>query len=322
MARGQYLVAITACNDCHTPFKMGANGPEPDMARLLSGHPEGMEPPPPPAASGPWIWTGTDTGTAFAGPWGISYSANLTPDEATGMGIWTEEMFVKAMRTGRHFGQSRPILPPMPWPWIAKMTDDDLKAVYAYLRSIPPVVNHVPDPAPPAGAGGARASPVGPFQRSAAGGDSGGRLAARRESSRFRPSPGSALALLVADGYAGDSDFAFWHPLGSSAGAVHAPQVIAPEPPKAILPSMHRRRLVPFLSALAAIAALSGFWVAKLATRHGGERESLAEIAAALGAPRPAEARLVLLPELRSSAESDSRSSGDPRRPRGCRTRE
>jgi Cytochrome c len=152
VARGRYLVAITACNDCHTPLKMGPNGPEPDMARMLSGHPEGMTLPPPPAASGPWIWSGLGTNTAFAGPWGISYSANLTPDEATGLGIWTEDMFVKAMRTGKHFGQSRPILPPMPWPWIAQMTDDDLKAVYAYLRTVPPVVNHVPDPVPPAAA--------------------------------------------------------------------------------------------------------------------------------------------------------------------------
>ncbi len=149
VARGEYLVTIGSCNDCHTPFKMGANGPEPDMARMLSGHPEGMELPPPPPPSGPWIWTGAATNTAFAGPWGISYSSNITPDENTGLGIWTEEMFVKAMRTGKHFGQSRPILPPMPWNWIGKMTDDDLKAVYAYLRTVPPVTNHVPDPTPP-----------------------------------------------------------------------------------------------------------------------------------------------------------------------------
>lgn len=150
VARGLYLVTITACNDCHTPFKMGANGPEPDMSRRLSGHPEGLElPPPPDLGNGPWGYTADATNTAHAGPWGTSFSANLTPDEATGMGIWTEEMFIKALRTGKHFGQSRPILPPMPWPSYGQMTDDDLKAVYAYLRTIPPIVNHVPDPRPP-----------------------------------------------------------------------------------------------------------------------------------------------------------------------------
>jgi hypothetical protein len=87
--------------------------------------------------------------TAWAGPWGISYASNLTPDQVTGMGIWTEEMFVKAMRTGKHMGVSRPILPPMPWMYIAKLTDEDLKAVYAFLRTLPAVTNHVPDPVIP-----------------------------------------------------------------------------------------------------------------------------------------------------------------------------
>ena len=85
------------------------------------------------------------TNTAFAGPWGISYTANLTPDQNTGLGIWTEEMFLKAIRTGRHMGVSREILPPMPWPAFRNATDEDLKSIYAYLRSIKPVANHVPD---------------------------------------------------------------------------------------------------------------------------------------------------------------------------------
>jgi hypothetical protein len=95
------------------------------------------------------MWVGTGTNTAFAGPWGISYAANLTSDENTGMGIWTEEMFFAAMRQGKHMGQSRPIMPPMPWPNMAQMTDDDLRAVFAYLKSTPPIVNHVPDYQPP-----------------------------------------------------------------------------------------------------------------------------------------------------------------------------
>ena len=144
--RGQYLVTILACNDCHTPFKMGPNGPEPDMTRMLSGHPEAMKLPKAPAATGPWLWFGAATNTAYAGPWGVSYAANLTPDQNTGLGIWTEDMFVKALRTGKHMATSREILPPMPWPSYGKMTDADLKSVYAYLRTVKPITNHVPDP--------------------------------------------------------------------------------------------------------------------------------------------------------------------------------
>ena len=84
-------------------------------------------------------------------PWGISYAANLTPDLNTGLGIWTEEMFVKAMRTGKHMGIGRDILPPMPWQSLSQLTDDDLKAVYAYLRTVPTLANHVPTPLAPGG---------------------------------------------------------------------------------------------------------------------------------------------------------------------------
>jgi hypothetical protein len=154
--RGQYLVTITGCGDCHTPMKMGPNGPEPDRAQLLAGHPSGLAMPPAPVAQGPWLWSGAATNTAFAGPWGVSYAANLTPDQETGLGIWTEDLFIKAMRSGKHWGQARPILPPMPWQNIAAMTDDDLKAMFAYLRSIPadnnPVPNAVLAPVPGAGA--------------------------------------------------------------------------------------------------------------------------------------------------------------------------
>jgi mono/diheme cytochrome c family protein len=158
VARGEYLVTVASCHDCHTPFEMGPNGPQPDMTRMLSGHPERMVmPPAPDLGGGPWIWTGAATNTAFAGPWGVSYASNLTPDEATGMGIWSEEMFVTALRTGRHMGQSRPIQPPMPWPNLARATDEDLRAIYLYLRSIPPIRNRVPDYQPP---GGGEADPL------------------------------------------------------------------------------------------------------------------------------------------------------------------
>jgi mono/diheme cytochrome c family protein len=151
IARGQYLVTIGGCNDCHTPLKMGPKGPEPDMTRMLSGHPEELVITAPATLAAPeWMMASAPTNTAHSGPWGVSFTANLTPDENTGLGIWTEEMFIKTLRTGRHMGVSREILPPMPWFNYGKMTDEDLRAVYAYLRSIPPVHNRVPDPLPPA----------------------------------------------------------------------------------------------------------------------------------------------------------------------------
>jgi hypothetical protein len=151
VARGKYLVGYGSCNDCHTPHQMGPHGPEPDMGRFLSGHPAGAKlPPPPTLPAGPWVAV-TVGDTAWSGPWGISYSANLTPDRETGLGIWTEEMFLKAMRTGKHMSAGRAILPPMPWQGLAKLTDEDLKAIYAYLRTIPPVKNRVPDAVLPGG---------------------------------------------------------------------------------------------------------------------------------------------------------------------------
>ncbi|HET7698259.1 MAG TPA: hypothetical protein VFK57_21265 [Vicinamibacterales bacterium] len=147
--RGAYLVGMMGCNDCHTPWKMGAQGPEPDMTRALTGHPQDMVMPPPPAASGPWIWHGAATNTAFAGPWGVSFTANLTPDPETGLGKWTEEMFIATLRTGRHQGKGRPILPPMPVKMIGKANDEDLKSIFAYLQSLAPVKNRVPAPIDP-----------------------------------------------------------------------------------------------------------------------------------------------------------------------------
>lgn len=153
--RGRYLVTIGACNDCHTPFKLGPNGPEPDMTRMLSGHPQQavFPPPPQPAEGSPWIVAGAATNTAWAGPWGISYPTNLTPDKETGMGDWTEEEFKAALRSGRHRGRGRMILPPMPWQGWGAATDEDLAAVFAYLQSIPAIKNQVPEavlaPPPP-----------------------------------------------------------------------------------------------------------------------------------------------------------------------------
>ena len=149
--RGRFLVTIGGCNDCHTPLKFDADVgmPVPDMSRMLSGHPEGA-PDPAAAPAGHDLGVIGATMTSFRQPFGTVYTANLTPDAATGLGAWTEEMFMRAVRTGRHMGGTgRPILPPMPWPNLAPQSDDDLKAVFAYLRSIPAVRNDVPAPKVP-----------------------------------------------------------------------------------------------------------------------------------------------------------------------------
>ena len=147
--RGGYLVRAFGCADCHTPMKMGSKGPERDVSRGLSGHPQDLHLPPPPHAKGPWVWGGAGTNTAFWGPWGVSYAANLTPDPATGIGGWTAEQFIGALRTGRHAGSGRPIAPPMPWQAFGTLNDNDLRAMFAWLRSQPAVVNAVPDYQPP-----------------------------------------------------------------------------------------------------------------------------------------------------------------------------
>jgi hypothetical protein len=143
--RGAYLVKFGGCNDCHTPLKMAANGPEPDMDRMLSGHPEDLKMPAPPKLAEPWGSLASSTNTAFAGPWGVSYASNLTPDKDTGIGSWGAQAFVETMRTGKHRGGSREILPPMPWSNVARLTDDDLGSLYRYLTSVPAIKNRVPD---------------------------------------------------------------------------------------------------------------------------------------------------------------------------------
>ena len=149
--RGRYLVTTSGCNDCHTPLVEGPNGAEPDWSRMLSGHPEGLDMPPVPALpAGPWQIVAAGTSTAWSGPWGVSFTANLTPDPETGIGKWTYENFRDTIRTGRHLGRGRAILPPMPIPMYKHFNDADLQAIYAYLKSIPAISNRVPAPLPPA----------------------------------------------------------------------------------------------------------------------------------------------------------------------------
>ena len=149
--RGKYLTTVGGCNDCHTPKKIGPNGPEADMTRELSGNPstEKVAPVPAKLFEKGWLTLANNHLGAWAGPWGVSFAMNLTPDKETGLGSWTPEMFMGALRTGKHQGTGRPILPPMPWNWYRNMTDDDLKAIFAYLQSLPPIKNPIPDPLPP-----------------------------------------------------------------------------------------------------------------------------------------------------------------------------
>ncbi len=135
--RGRYLVTIAGCHDCHSPkVDMMMT---PDSARLLSGRPMTTQPP----VQGTTDIRASLDLTAWAGPWGNSYAANLTPDRETGLGArYDEAAFIKTIRTGKK-PEGEILAPPMPWPVYSKMTDEDLKAVFAYLRTLTPVKNFV-----------------------------------------------------------------------------------------------------------------------------------------------------------------------------------
>ncbi|MHA6248393.1 c-type cytochrome [Pontibacter sp. CAU 1760] len=148
---GEHLVLIAGCHDCHTPKKMTDQGPVLDMSRALSGHPANM--PPIEVDRADMERKGlavTQTLTSWIGPWGISYAANLTSDK-TGIGNWQEKNFELALRKGKHKGieSNRMLLPPMPWEMFSHMTDEEVKAIFAYLKSTKPIRNVVPAPKPP-----------------------------------------------------------------------------------------------------------------------------------------------------------------------------
>jgi mono/diheme cytochrome c family protein len=151
--RGQYLVQGTGCGDCHTPKEMGPSGPEPDTSHVLSGHPQSPVMPPAPQLSQAWAVAASADLTAWSGPWGVSFASNLTPDKDTGLGSWTTRTFVATIRSGRVMGRGRQLLPPMPYQTIQNFDDADLRAMFAYLQTLPAVANQAPDPiAPPDGA--------------------------------------------------------------------------------------------------------------------------------------------------------------------------
>jgi hypothetical protein len=154
IALGEYNVTTMGCHECHSPKIMTPEGPVPDPARLLSGHPadeEFGEYDPAMIQPGKYYLM-TQGLTAFAGPWGISYAGNLTSDD-TGIGNWTEENFRIAITEGWFKGirDSRKLLPPMPWPNFVNMTDEDIHAIFVYLQSTTPISNVVPAPGAPAG---------------------------------------------------------------------------------------------------------------------------------------------------------------------------
>jgi cytochrome c553 len=149
--RGSYLVAVAGCNDCHSTKKMTPAGPVPDTSKLLAGYVQSETLPAINSAlSKNWILFNMNA-TAFVGPWGISFAANLTPHE-TGIGNWSFGQFEMAMRKGKYKGleNSRGLLPPMPWMNYKDLEDQDMRAMFAYLKSLPPVNNVVPPPVGPA----------------------------------------------------------------------------------------------------------------------------------------------------------------------------
>jgi hypothetical protein len=148
IARGKYLTTVSGCHDCHSPKILTPEGPVIDPELILSGHPKDDKLAPI-VHTKDWVLF-SDKFTAAVGPWGVSYAANLTPHE-TGIGNWTYKQFETAIRKGKYKGLEggRPLLPPMPWEMFRHMTDEDLKSIFAYLKSIRPIDNLVPAPIAP-----------------------------------------------------------------------------------------------------------------------------------------------------------------------------
>jgi cytochrome c553 len=146
---GKALVEQWKCNFCHSPEIAGTEGPMPDPARLLSGHPQGEAIP----DMSDMIITSPeymefldnlDT-TVWATDNRIVFSSNLTPDNETGIGTWNETTFIETIRQGQHAGLGRRLKYPMPWQELAELDDAQLVAIFAYLSSVKPVSNKVPE---------------------------------------------------------------------------------------------------------------------------------------------------------------------------------
>ncbi|MGY5850101.1 diheme cytochrome c-553 [Salegentibacter sp. F14] len=149
--RGEYLVNTIGCQDCHSPKRMGNQGPEYIEELAFSGYQASSELPPisQDALKKGWMLMNHDL-TAAVGPWGISFAANLTSDD-TGIGTWSFEQFKRSLTEGKLKGQpnGRMLLPPMPWQNFKNLKEEDLRAMYEYFLSTEPVNNPVPAPIPP-----------------------------------------------------------------------------------------------------------------------------------------------------------------------------
>lgn len=121
LARGQYLATVMDCAGCHTP---GALGGKPDASRRFAGSDIGFALGPGPTA-------------------GVVYPPNLTPDRDTGLGAWTEDQMIRAIRGGQS-RDGRPLVPIMPWPNYSALTLADARALVMYLRSLQPIAYQVP----------------------------------------------------------------------------------------------------------------------------------------------------------------------------------
>ncbi len=131
LKRGEYLAHIMDCGGCHTT---GSLTGQPQTDKYLAGSDIGFGgPPPQPGVTGP-----------------VVYPPNLTSDVETGLGAWTDEQIIAAVRLGQR-PDGRQLAPVMPWPAYSHLSDDDAKALAAFLKSLPPVVHQVPAPVPPGG---------------------------------------------------------------------------------------------------------------------------------------------------------------------------
>ncbi|MBK8089109.1 MAG: c-type cytochrome [Chitinophagaceae bacterium] len=146
LKEGERLVAALDCEICHSPKRMGPKGPEVIPEFRFGGHQAGTQLPPieEKALKSGWVLFAPDF-TSFVGPWGQSYSGNISSD-STGIGMWTEDQFKKVIREGKFKGldNTRPILPPMPWEAYKNLTDDEISKVFAFLKTTKPVKNVVP----------------------------------------------------------------------------------------------------------------------------------------------------------------------------------
>jgi mono/diheme cytochrome c family protein len=117
--RGEYLATLADCHACHTPVNQ-QNVPLPGMD--LAG------------------------GQVLTGPWGSAASANITPS-ASGISYYDEALFIRTLRTGAVRVRKLNVI--MPWTYFRHMTDPDLKAIFAYLRTVKPVDHSVDNTEPP-----------------------------------------------------------------------------------------------------------------------------------------------------------------------------